>query len=306
MSSATNRAGAADAVAARLKAVMATWVRGTPIADMRRDWDELHAPGPSAPPADPVDAGGVPAAWVSAPDVREDRALLYLHGGGYQMGSVASHRGLMGRLSAAAGCPVLGIDYRLAPEHPFPAALEDAVTAWRWLRAEGFASSGLAVAGDSAGGGLALSLMLALRDAGEPLPAAGFLMSPWVDMTATADSYESLAGRDPLNRRDLIGLMAKSWLKGADPRDPRASPLFADLAGLPPLLVHVGAREIMLDDARGLCTAARDAGGMATLEIWEDMIHVFQLYPEMLPDADAAVAEAGEFLAGHLSPLPGA
>lgn len=191
---------------------------------------------------------------------------------------------------------VLAIDYRLAPAHLFPAPVEDALVAWRWLLDQRGAPARIAIAGDSAGGGLALSCMLAARAAGLPLPCAAYLMSPWTDMTASGATYDTRAARDPMHQRAMILGMAKGYLgKTGDACDPLASPLFAEFSGLPPLLIQCGGREVILDDSRVLADRARAAGVDVALDLYEDMIHVFQTYAE-LPDAEKALARAGVFL----------
>ncbi len=229
--------------------------------------------------------------------------MLYLHGGGYCTGSLDTHRGLAGRMATAAGCPVVTLDYRLAPEHPYPAALSDALAAYRELLALGANPRQLAIAGDSAGGGLTMAVLLALRDEGSPLPAAGVCLSPWVDLTQTAASYDSLGPRDPMITRAGLDLFAEAYLAGTPASSPLASPLFADdLSGLPPVLVEVGECEVLVDDATGLARRLADAGGNATLTVWPDLIHVFQAFPgSVLPEADQSIAAVGSFLSLHLS-----
>ena len=190
--------------------------------------------------------------------VTADAAVLYLHGGGYCIGSLGSHRGLGGRLAMAAGCPVVTLDYRLAPEHPFPAAVDDATDAYRDLLATGLAPSRIAIAGDSAGGGLTVATLLALRSAGTPLPAAALCLSPWADLTQSSPAYDRLGDLDPMVSKSGLDLMAGSYLGGVDPRTELASPLFAEhLGGLPPMRIEVGEHEVLLDDAAPVGRAAR-------------------------------------------------
>ena len=196
-----------------------------------------------------VSADGVPAEWVAAPGADERRAVLYLHGGGYVIGSINTHRRLAYDISAASGAKVLLIDYRLAPEHPFPAAIDDAAKAWRWLLAQGFEPKRLAVAGDSAGGGLTIATLVNLRDLKLPLPACAVAISPWVDLEGLGGSIESRAEQDPMVQKPGLIWMAGLYLNGASPRTPLAAPLYADLKGLPPVLVQVGTAETLLDDA---------------------------------------------------------
>lgn len=294
--------GPVEAVIARIQGVYRGWRRDTPVAEMRQDWERLLA-GPTVPHViERFEAGDVPAAFIAAPGAEVDRTILYLHGGGFRLGSIASHRDLMARLSAAAGCRVLGLDYRLAPEHRFPAPLQDALAAWTWLEAEVGDAGRIALAGDSAGGGLALSLMTSLRDAGRALPSSCLLMSPWTDLAATGESYVTRAGRDPIHQRPMILAMANGYLgPDVDPRDPLASPLYADLSGLPPLLIQVGDRETVLDDSRRVAKEAAAAGVSAELDVADGMIHVYQLFADELPEARHTIAKAGAFLRRHLS-----
>lgn len=274
-------------------------VENPPVADMRKGFDVLASKLPLTPEFtfDRVDAGGVPAAWVDAPGADPGRVMLYLHGGGYVIGSIDTHRELAGRLSQASGARVLIIDYRLAPEHPYPAAVEDAAAAYRWLLADGGATPDRTViAGDSAGGGLTVAAMLALREAGDPLPAAGVCLSPWVDMEGIGDSMTAKADVDPMVRREGLVRMAGLYLDGADPRTPLAAPLYADLSGLPPLLIHVGTAETLLDDSTRLCERARAAGVDVTYESWDDMIHVWHIFAPLLPEGQQAVERVGEYV----------
>jgi monoterpene epsilon-lactone hydrolase len=243
-----------------------------------------------------VSAPARPAEWLTPPGARADAVLLYLHGGGYVIGSPRSHRHLAAALARASGTRALLLDYRLAPEHPFPAALDDAVAAYAWLLAQGVAAHRVVVAGDSAGGGLTVATLLALRDRGLPRPAAGVCISPWVDLTCSGASYTSRAARDPIVTRDGVTMMAKAYVGAADPKAPLISPLFADLSGLPPLLVHVGSDEVLVDDAVGLAERARRAGVDVRVEEWPAMIHVWHWFQPMLEEADRAIADIGGFV----------
>lgn len=285
-----------DGVIAFLRAIYAGWTRETTVQQMRDDWDAAFAKRARDWPIERFLIGAMNAEWIAAPGADPSRIILYLHGGGFRIGSIASHRDLIQRLSETSRAKILAIDYRLSPEHLFPAPVEDALAAWRWLLHWGHAPQRIALAGDSAGGGLALSLMLAARDAKLPLPCAAVLMSPWTDMTASGASYDTNAAADPLHQRAMILGMAKGYLgKSGDPRDPLASPLFADLTGLPPLLVQCGAPEVLVDDATALAARARENGVEADLDLYADMIHVFQTYAE-LPEAARALERAGAFL----------
>lgn len=246
--------------------------------------------------AAPVDAGGVPAEWIDTPEVDAGRTILYLHGGGYVVGSIRTHRDLAFRLSRAARARVLLIDYRLAPEHPHPAAVEDATAAYGWLLAHGCDPARLVIAGDSAGGGLTVAALVALRDARHPLPAAGVCLSPWVDMEGIGASMSTKAEVDPMVQRERLQRYAAWFLAGQDPRTPLAAPLYADLSGLPPLLIQVGTVETLLDDSTRLAERARKAGVEVELEQWEDMIHVWQAFAAVLPEGQQAVERIGEFV----------
>jgi epsilon-lactone hydrolase len=289
-----------DRVISRVKSVYRSWSRTTTVDQMRRDWDELFAAGSLVATVESVSAGGVQAEWVYVPGTRADMVVLYFHGGGFQVGSTRSHRELMAHVSGAAACQVLGINYRLAPEHRFPAALHDALSAYDWLLAQGFQAANIALAGDSAGAGLALSTLLKLRDARRALPAAAVLMSAWTDLTASGTSYESRAKVDPIHQRPMVLAMARSYLgPEGDAHDSLASPLFADLQGLPPLLIQVGDRETVLSDSTLFAEKARTAGVSVTLEVWENMIHVFQQFPAELSEAREALKSIGDFLKAH-------
>ena len=273
------------------------------VAEMRRRFEGLAASFPVAADVaiEPVSGGGVPAEWISAPGARRDRAVLYLHGGGYVIGSIATHRQLAADISRSAAARVLLIDYRLAPEHPHPAAVEDALSAYRWLVAQGAAPERTAVAGDSAGGGLTMATLVALRDAGDPLPGAAVCLSPWVDLEAVGDSMTGKSADDPLVQRAGLLRMAAYYLNGLGPRHPLAAPLYADLTGLPPLLIQVGDAETLLDDAVRLAQRAEAAGVKVNIDVWEEMIHVWQLFAPMLPEGREAIDEIGSFLRRYLS-----
>lgn len=249
---------------------------------------------------EPRDVNGVPAEWVSAPGSAADRAVLYLHGGGYVLGSIATHRELAARISEASRARCLVLDYRLGPEHRFPAAVDDAVAAYRFLLDSGFDPAHLAIAGDSAGGGLTVATLLALRDAKLPLPATGVCISPWVDLAGEGESMTTKEAVDPMVTRGPLLALAKHYLGGADPKAPLASPLWADLRGLPPLLIHVGTNETLLDDSTRLAERARKAGVDVELEAWPEMIHVWHAFAAMLPEGREAIERIGAYLAKRL------
>ncbi len=255
----------------------------------------IEAQAPAGVTCTPVEAGGVSAEWSVADGADQDKVILYVHGGGYVMGSAGSHRDMTGRLSQAAGARVLSLNYRLAPEHPFPAPVDDSVAAYRWLLGQGIQASNIAIAGDSAGGGLALAALIAIRDAGEPVPAAGIGISPWVDMEGTGESMTTRAAVDPVVQKEGLLGMAKLYLGDADPKNPLAAPLHANLAGLPPLLIQVGDSETLLDDATRITERARKADVDVTLKIWDEMPHVWHLFAPILPEGRQAIEEIGAF-----------
>lgn len=268
-----------------------------PIAERRRIDDESsdQFPLPEGLKVEPVSHADFKGEWVKAVDTRSDSALLYFHGGAYVFCSPRSHRHLVAALSEATNSAAFALDYRLAPEHPFPAAIEDAVAAYRWLLDQGFAPNRIVIAGDSAGGGLTLATMLSLRDAGLPLPAASVCLSPWVDLTMAGASYS--ANAEAVATRDRLAGYVKLYLKDStDVRHPLASPVFADLKGLPPLLIQVGAAEPFYDDSISLDAAAKTCGVESRLEIWPEMIHVWHYFHPMLTEGRQAIAGIGEFV----------
>jgi len=258
----------------------------------------MGAPSGAVPQV--VKAGGVSAGWLAPPGVRHDRAILYLHGGGYCIGSINTHRGLCHGIAGAAGVRVLALDYRLAPEHPFPAALDDAVAAFQWLAGEVGGPERVALAGDSAGGGLAVATAVALSERNLGKPAAIAALSPWVDLEALGPSMTAKAAVDPMVSRGPLLEMTVAYLAGRDPRTPSAAPLHADLAGLPPMLIQVGTAETLLDDSTRLAARAAAHDVDVTLRVWRDMIHVWHLFAPMLSEARDAIDEAGRFLRARL------
>jgi acetyl esterase/lipase len=233
--------------------------------------------------------------WVQAQDGSKSCVLLHFHGGGYVLGNPAGSRVFTTEFARSSGAAVASAEYRLAPEHPYPAAVEDALSAYRWLLESGVAPGAMAVAGESAGGGLALALLVAARDGGLPMPACAVLISPWLDLSCSAASFETKASVDPLLTRQSLGEMAEAYLQGADPRLPYASPLFANLAGLPPLLIQVGSDEVLLDDSLELERRACAQGVKVHLRVWPEMIHVWPMFHPSLPEATRAIAEAVAF-----------
>jgi epsilon-lactone hydrolase len=249
---------------------------------------------------EPIDANGVAAEWSLAPGSDPSKVLLFFHGGGYCSGSIVSHRGMVTKAGRAAQARTLAVGYRLAPEHPFPAAIEDARSAYRFLLDQGVAPSKIAIGGDSAGGGLTLALMTSVRDAREPLPACAWLVSPWVDLRMTGASLAEKAAIDPLISKPYLEELASAYLAGADPANPLVSPLNADLAGLPPLLVQAGSAETLLDDAVRIARRAGAVDVRVNLEIWPHMIHAWHLWAAQLEAGRRAIASAGAFIRAHL------
>jgi acetyl esterase/lipase len=248
-----------------------------------------------------VDAGGVPGEWSHVPASDLSRVLLFFHGGGYCSGSIRSHRRMVSEAGRAAAVRTLAIDYRLAPEHPYPAALDDALAAWRFLRREGIAAAQVAVGGDSAGGNLTIALINRLRAAGEALPGCAWLVSPWTDLTMSGATLASKDAIDPLIHKAYLEELAAAYVPaGVDRADPRVSPLHSDLAGLPPTLIQVGSAETLLADATRFAAAAGAADVAATLEIWPHMIHAWPLWNARLGAGRRALASAGAFIRAHL------
>jgi epsilon-lactone hydrolase len=256
-------------------------------------------PMPEGTAIDTTDVGGVPAERLTPAGGDDGAVVVYLHGGGYCIGGTETHRPLGAHLAAALGCPVVLVDYRLAPEHPHPAAVEDAVAAVRALQAT-VDPARLAIAGDSAGGGLAVATSLALRDAGDPLPAAAVLISPWTDVAGGTPSFTTRAEVDPFVFPESLAEMAQWYLAGHDPADPLVSPLHADLTGLPPTLIHVGDHERLLDDAVRIGERLEAAGVEAVVDVWPEMVHVWHFFAGRVPEADAAVGAVADWLRPRL------
>jgi acetyl esterase/lipase len=282
-----------------MRVIFAGWAEG-PVAEQRRRQERASR---FAPPAhgcerQPATVNGVPGEWF-VPAAPVAGIILYLHGGAYVVGSIASHREYLVRLANATRAKILAINYRLAPEHPFPAALEDAVSAYRWLLAGGAPPGDLLLAGDSAGGGLALAALLALRAGDDPLPAGAICLSPWVDLALTGASVRTKAAVDPILTPASLETSARLYAAGHALTDPLISPLYAALDGLPPLLIQAGSDEILLDDALRLAERARRAGVAVTLEVWEGLFHVFPITP-FLPESAQALARIAAFVAGAL------
>ncbi len=243
----------------------------------------------------------LPAYWIDAPGVNPEHVILYLHGGGFIMGFSPFDETMLSRLSRDAGARILALDYRLAPEHPFPAPVDDTVAAYQWLLQQGVPPQNIVIGGDSSGGNLALSGMIMTRDSGDPLPAGIFCFSPGTDMTLSGPSFESRAKRDPVLSLPFLEYARPFYTGDADLRAPLLSPIFADLHGLPPMMIHVGDDEILLSDAEELATKARASGVAVDLVVWPHMWHVFEIFAPFLPEARRAVAATGAFVKRQLT-----
>ena len=247
-----------------------------------------------------VDANGVPAEWTSTPSADPSRVLIFLHGGGYISGSITSHRAMVAEAGRQAKTRTLALGYRLAPEHPFPAALEDALTGYRYVLALGIEPANVIIAGDSAGGGLTIAMMVELRKAGEALPGCAWCISPWVDLSMSGESMTSKDAVDPIIRKPYLEELARAYLAGTDASDPRTSPLRADLTGLPPILIQCGSAETLLDDAVRLAGSAAHADVPVSLEVYPEMIHVWPLFFQQLAAGRTALEAAGRFIREHV------
>lgn len=273
-----------------------------PLAEMRANFERLATAMPVGDDIDheAVTAGGRPAEWTRAPGARSDAALLHFHGGGYVLGSPRTTRSVTAGLARHTGLPVLAPDYRLAPEHPFPAAIDDAVDAYTWLTGAGFDPGHVVISGDSAGGGLTLALLLALRDRGLPLPAGAVGISPMLDLTLSSASIDANLTKDPQVSRAFLQVAVGHYLPpDVDPKVPLGSPVFADLTGLPPLLLQAGGDEALLDDSLRLGDAAVAAGVDVTVECWDSMMHVWHMLAPRLPEANAALASIAAWIAAR-------
>lgn len=267
------------------------------LSRVRQGFEKLMSSFPAEPDVhfEEISIGKLFAAWVHTPGCTKDHVILFLHGGGYISGTFYSHQDFIGRLAQATGCYVLAIDYRLAPEHPFPTALEDAHLAYQFLLNEKISSENIFVAGTSAGGGLTLSLLLKLRDQHEPLPRAAICLSPWVDLALTGKTLDTNAGKDII-QKDRIQKAADLYLQGHNPKDPLASPLYGDLKGLPPLLIQTGTRELFLDEIERFAQKARESGVNIELQRFEEMIHTWQLFASQIPEGQEAIDQIATFL----------
>jgi acetyl esterase/lipase len=268
------------------------------VVAMRQTMEAMMANSvlPESTLCEPVQAGDVPSEWIEGPRADREKVLLYFHGGGYVLGSITTHRALVARIASEAGVRALLIDYRLGPENPYPAAVEDAVRAYRFLLEEGYDPEKIVLGGDSAGGGLTFATLVALREEGEPLPAAAIALSPWVDLEGRGESMQTRADVDPMVQYDGLIAMAALYLGGASATEPTASPLHADLSALPPIYIQVGTAETLLDDSIRIEALIREVGGKVELDLYEDLIHVFQAFAPHVPESIEAIAKLGAFV----------
>ena len=286
-----------------IRALLGSKPRPVGWAERRRRLDEVGSVWPVAEDVtlEAVDLDGLPGEWSIVPGSEASRVLLFLHGGGYCSGSILSHRRMVTEAGRAAGMRTLAAGFRLAPEHPFPAAFDDAMRAWRFLRKLGIAAERIAIGGDSAGGGLTVALINHLRKVKETGPACAWLVSPWTDLTLSGSTLATKEAVDPLVHKAYLKELANAYLPaGMDRKDPRVSPLYADLKGLPPLLIQVGSAETLLADATRFAAAAGAAEVAVRLEIWPQMIHAWPLWNARLEPGRRAIANAGAFIRGQI------
>ncbi|HWX13507.1 MAG TPA: alpha/beta hydrolase [Methylocella sp.] len=286
-----------------IRALLSSKPRPVGWQERRKRLDEVGSVWPVAEDIrlETIRLDGLPAEWSFAPGSDAARVLMFFHGGGYCSGSILSHRRMVTEAGRAAGSRTLAVGYRLAPENPFPAALDDALASWRWLRSQNIAANHIAVGGDSAGAGLTVSLITRLREDGEELPGCAWLASPWTDLTVSGETLVSKDAVDPLIHKAYLMELADAYLPpGMDRKDPRVSPLYTDLKNFPPVLIQVGAEETLLADATRFASAAGAANVPVTLEIWPHMIHAFALWNAHLEPGRRALANAGSFIRKHL------
>ena len=273
------------------------------IDEMRRGMESRTklAKLPPKTKIEKVSFNGISAEWICAKEAHEGRVILYLHGGGYNVGSPNTHRELAAHISMASGAKVLLPDYRLAPEHPFPSALEDATSAYRWLLDTGLTGGDISIAGDSSGGGLSIATSISLRDAGEPSPASIVCISPWTDLEMSGNSIKTHAEIDPMLNLQSLKIMASNYIGDGDPRSPLISPIHADLKGISPLLIHVGSDEMLLDDSTRIAEKAKSAEVDVTIKIYDQMWHAWHLNVRLMPEAKNAIKELGSFIRKHFA-----
>jgi epsilon-lactone hydrolase len=292
-----------------IRALLSSKPRPSGWPERRKRIDEIGAVWPVADDVKltAIDINGMAGEYSIVPGSDPSRVLMFFHGGGYCSGSIQSHRRLVTEAGRAARMRTLAVEYRLAPEHPFPAAYDDALTAWRFLRHQGIAAAHIAIGGDSAGAGLTVGLIGQLRDAHGEIPACVWLVSPWTDLTMSGSTFASKAAVDPLIHKEYLDELADAYLPaGMERKDPRVSPLYADLRNFPPILIQVGSDETLLDDATRLAARAGSADVAVTLEIWPNMIHAWPLWNAHLEAGRRALASAGDFIRHHTGEIPSA
>ena len=286
-----------EKVIKRIQNTYKKWNRTTTVEQMRQDWDELFKCSNIPAAIDDFNIDHLQARWIRSEGVDPNKVVLYLHGGGFRMGSIDSHLELTSQISVAAGISLVAINYRLGPEHIFPEPLEDVYLAYQWLLNNNYSANNIYVAGDSAGGNLAAALLLLLKDNKVSLPGAAVLLSPWLDMHCDAESYSSRAAVDPIHQRKFLLALAKKYLGDeGELTNPLASPLLGDLSDLPPILIQIGDHEVGLDESILFAEKARKSGSQVELQIYPEMIHVFQQHSNELPEGVAAIERIGEFL----------
>jgi monoterpene epsilon-lactone hydrolase len=286
-----------------VRALLSSKPRPIGWAERRQRLDEIGSVWPVADDVKlaAVNVSGMPGECSIVPGSDASRILLFFHGGGYCSGSILSHRRMVSEAGRAAGMRTLAVAYRLAPEYPFPAAYDDVLTAWRFLRSQGIPAARIAIGGDSAGAGLAVALITQLREARDELPACAWLISPWTDLTMSGSTLASKEAVDPIIHKGYLDELANVYLPaGMDRNDPRVSPLYADLRSFPPILIQVGSAEVLLDDATRFAAAAGAADVGVTLEIWPHMIHAWHLWNAHLEPGRGALVSAGAFIRRHL------
>ena len=290
-----------------MRAVTGAWFRSVnaekaDVHRMRKTWHGLANTLWTASGVDVrrAEFAGMPAEWLTPLAPARRKAILYLHGGAYVFGNCATHRQLVSYVARACGVRALVIEYRLAPEHRFPAAIEDSLAAYRALRNDGYAPGDILVAGDSAGGGLVMALLLSLRDAGEEPPAGGLMFSPWLDLTASGESMTTRANKDPWFKPTDMPIIASYYCEEGEYRNPLVSPVFADVTGLPPIFIQVGDDEILLSDSTRVAENIAAAGGEVTLKVWPGMFHVFQVFVHQMPESRKAIQQFVPFVRSRL------
>ena len=274
-----------------------------PTEAVRTAWDEFGATIPeysSDVRIESVNTGSASCEWVTLPGSDRGRVILHFHGGGYVIGHPSGYRNYNARVAEAAGARVLAVDYRLAPEHPHPAAIEDTLGAYRWVLDQGIAPENVGFHGESAGGGLVMGTMLAAKQQGLPLPGAAIAVSPWIDLTLSGDSHDYNRDAEVMMGPSLLAPWAEAYLDGADPKTPTASPLFGDLEGLPPTYLLVGSTEILLDDARAMFMKLSRSGVDTTIDVAHELPHVWPVFAYQLPEGRSAIQKMGAFFRAHL------